>query len=322
MSETHIPVLRTEILEFVQPHSNGIYVDGTIGLGGHSFSILEKSSPSGRLIGIDLDENALALAKKRLHSFKDRLLLIHGNFAELRGLLDSCGISEVDGVILDLGVSSLQLDTPSRGFSFQSTGPLDMRMDKGLTRSASQIVNESSPERLIQIFREYGEERYAKQITQQIVNVRTETPIETTDQLAKLIEKVYSYKSNYSRDSLKKSNRGKRIHPATRVFQALRIAVNSELENLSQGLDAAISVLKSQGHLCVISFHSLEDRIVKQHFRHCAKTCICSPKTPVCICKHEKVLDIVTTKPVQTSSGEVESNPRARSAKLRVATRV
>lgn len=322
MSETHIPVLRNEILIFLQPNSNGLYVDGTIGLGGHSICILKKLHPSGRLIGIDMDAEALEVAKNRLHSFKDRLRLIHGNFAELQRLLNTCGISKVDGVLLDLGVSSLQLDTPERGFSFQNIGPLDMRMDMRMSTSASQIVNQSTSEKLIQIFKEYGEERYAKQIAQQIVDVRKNTTISTTTQLAEIVERVYSYKVKYAKDSIKKQSRDNRIHPATRVFQALRIEVNSELKNLSQGLDAAISVLKSGGHLCVISFHSLEDRIVKQHFRQWAKTCICPPKTPVCICKHEKLLDVVTRKPVIPSQDEIDANPRARSAKLRVATRV
>ena len=322
MSESHIPVLRNEILYYLRPNPEGLYVDGTIGLGGHSICILKKSGPSGRLIGIDMDESALAVAEKRLCSFNDRLTLIHGNFAELQKLLNSCGISDVDGVLFDLGVSSLQLDTPDRGFSFQKMGPLDMRMDMQLSTSGTQIVNESSSEKLIQIFKEYGEERYAKQIAQQILDIRKNTPIRTTIQLSEIVEKVYSYKVKYTKYKLKKQNNENRIHPATRVFQALRIEVNSELKNLSQGLDAAISILKSEGYLCVISFHSLEDRIVKQKFRHYAKNCICPPKTPVCICKHEKLLNIVTRKPVLPSQEEIDANPRARSAKLRVATRV
>ncbi len=322
MSETHIPVLRNEILDFLTPSPNRVYVDATIGLGGHSFYILKSSFPTGRLIGIDLDESALAIAEKRLHPFKDRLILIHGNFAELKSLLDAFGINKVDGVLLDLGVSSLQLDTPDRGFSFQHLGPLDMRMDVQLDTSAAQIVNESTPDELIQIFREYGEERYAKQIVHHIAKVRTETPITTTLQLAETVEQVYSKKLKHSKEYRKNSNRVKRIHPATRTFQALRIQVNGELNNLVRGLDAAISILKPGGHLCVISFHSLEDRIVKQKIRHYARTCICPPKTPVCICEHEKALNVVTRKPVLPSQSEIDANPRARSAKLRVATRV
>lgn len=322
MSETHIPVLRNEILDFLNPNPDGVYVDATIGLGGHSYSILKKSFPTGRLIGIDLDESALAIAKKRLYPFKDRSILIHGNFVELKCLLNTFGISKVDGVLLDLGVSSLQLDTYDRGFSFQHLGPLDMRMDMQLATSAAQIVNNCTPDELMQIFKEYGEERYTKQIVQQIVRVRKETPITTTLQLAEIVEQVYSNKLKSSRESRKMKNKVKRIHPATRIFQALRIQVNGELDNLANGLGAAVSVLKVGGHLCVISFHSLEDRIVKQKFRHYASCCICPPKTPVCICTHEKTLDIVTSKPVLPSQSEIDANPRARSAKLRVATRV
>ncbi len=319
MSETHIPVLRNEILDFFKPIPKGVYVDATIGLGGHSLSILKTSIPSCRLIGIDLDENALAIAEKRLHQFKERISLIHGNFAELQALLNTRGINKVDGVLLDLGVSSLQLDTPERGFSFQHLGPLDMRMDMQTATSATQIINKSTPDQLIQIFRDYGEERFAKQIVQHIVKVRTETPITTTLQLAELVEQVYSKKVKHTKGS---QNKVKRIHPATRIFQALRIQVNGELHNLARGLDTAVSVLKSGGQLCVISFHSLEDRIVKQKFRHYASRCICPPKVPTCICKHEKTLDIVTKKPVLPSQSEIDANPRSRSAKLRAATRV
>ena len=322
MSETHIPVLRNEILDFLSPNPNGVYVDATIGLGGHSYSILKTSFPTGRLIGIDLDENALAIAEQRLYSFNDRLILKHGNFGELKSLLDTCGISKVDGVLLDLGVSSLQLDSPDRGFSFQHLGPLDMRMDMRLATSAEQIVNNSTPEQLIQIFNEYGEERFTKQIVQRIVQVRTERPITTTLQLAEIVEQVYNKKNQHSKESRKLKNKMKRIHPATRVFQALRIQVNGELNNLRRGLDAAVSVLKTGGHICSISFHSLEDRIVKQKFRLYASNCVCPPKTPVCICTHEKTLEIVTSKPVLPSQSEIDANPRARSAKLRVACRV
>lgn len=322
MTETHIPVLRNEILDFLNPNPNGVYLDATIGLGGHSYSILKTSVPTGRLIGIDIDESSLAIAKQRLYRFKDRFILKHGNFGELDSLLATCGIYEVDGVLFDLGVSSLQLDTSDRGFSFQHLGPLDMRMDLRLVTSAALIVNNCSPDQLIHIFKEYGEERYAKQIVRRIVQVRTEKPITTTLQLAEIVEQVYSKKPQHSRDSRKLKNKMKRIHPATRIFQALRIQVNGELNNLRRGLDAAVSVLKVGGNICAISFHSLEDRIVKQKFRHYASTCICPPKTPVCICTHEKTLEILTSKPVLPSQSEIDANPRSRSAKLRVASRV
>ena len=322
MTETHIPVLRNEILEFFEPIPNGVFVDATIGLGGHSLSILETSAPSCRLIGIDLDESALAIAEKRLFHFKDSICLIHGNFAQIQGLLKPYGIKKVDGVLIDLGVSSLQLDTPERGFSFQHLGPLDMRMDMRTATSATQIVNNSKPDQLIQIFKDYGEERLAKQIVDHIVEVRKETPITTTLQLAEIVERVYFKKAKRSKESHYHRNKVNRIHPATRIFQALRIQVNGELDNLDHALDGVISVLKHGAHLCVISFHSLEDRIVKQKFKHYAKSCICAPKTPVCICNHEKTIDVVTKKPVLPTEIEIDANPRSRSAKLRVARRV
>lgn len=322
MSEAHIPVLRDEILDFLKPKPEGVYVDGTIGLGGHSLCILKQSSPTGRLIGIDMDANALTIAEKRLHNFKGRLSLIHGNFSQLQHLLKTQGINEIDGILLDLGVSSLQLDTPDRGFSFQHLGPLDMRMDLQRSTSAAQIVNEWTFEKLSTIFKEYGEERYAKRVARHIVSARSEKPITSTLELAEIVESAYPTKAKRSRTHASHTEKGWRIHPATRVFQALRIEVNAELKNLRLGLDAAVSMLKSGGSLCVISFHSLEDRIVKRRFQHFAKSCICPPKTPICICEHQQVLQVVTNKPVLPSEGEIEANPRARSAKLRVAIRV
>ena len=322
MSETHIPVLRNEVVDFLKPKSEGVYVDATVGLGGHSWWILEQSSPSGRLIGIDLDVHALAIVEKRLKIFKERFSLVQGNFAQIHRLLLEFGISEVDGVLLDLGVSSLQLDSPDRGFSFQRAGPLDMRMDVEMSICAADIINDWPSERLADIFRKYGEERFAKRIADKIVSVRKKKSIETTLQLAGIIENVYSY--NNTRSKLKQPHklRNRSIHPATRVFQAIRIAVNMEFDNLSEGLDGAVAALKPGGVLCVISFHSLEDRIVKRHFHKCAKSCICPPKIPICICEHKKRLDIVTNRPIVPSEKEIASNPRARSAKLRVATRV
>ena len=322
MSETHIPVLRNEVIDFLKPKPEGIYVDATIGLGGHSLYILKESHPTSRLIGIDMDANALAIAEKRLQAFKERFILIHGNFAQLQQLLKTHRINEVDGVLLDLGVSSLQLDTPNRGFSFQHLGPLDMRMDVRMPTSAAQIVNESSPDKLIKIFKEYGEERYAKRIVRHIVVARAEKPITSTLQLAEIVAGTYSTKEKHSKTSELHAHKKRQIHPATRVFQALRIEVNAELYNLVLGLDAAVTVLKPGGCICVISFHSLEDRIVKRQFRQLAKTCICPPKIPICICEHQQVLQVVTNRPILSSASEIEANPRARSAKLRVAIRV
>lgn len=318
MSETHIPVLRNEVINFLKPKPNGVYLDATIGLGGHSQHILQQSHPTGRVFGIDLDVNALAFTEKRLHDYKDRLTLIHGNYAQLSELLENYGLKEVDGVLLDLGVSSLQLDTPNRGFSFQRMGPLDMRMDKGMSISAAHIINNYTSDKLIRIFKEYGEEQFANRIVRNIINKRLEKPITTTLQLAEIVEKVYPKKLKPPYHNKKTSN----IHPATKVFQALRIEVNAELDNLTLGLEAALLKLKPGGCLCVISFQSLEDRIVKRFFQQGAKHCICPPKTPICICEHEQVLHIITKKPILPSDKETETNPRSRSAKLRVATKI
>ena len=317
MDRQHIPVLCDTVLEFLKPKSTGIYVDGTVGLGGHSSAILNASAPNGRVIGIDLDPEALVIAKERLYAFGDRCCLINGNFAEMHVLLAEYSIGAVDGILLDLGVSSLQLDTPHRGFSFNHTGPLDMRMGIGrklddnqeVVPAAMQVVNDSPMDTLIDIFRRYGEERFAKRIAARIVETRQGTAITATTQLAEIVKSVVPQK-------------GSKIHPATRVFQALRIHVNRELENLETGLDSAISLLKPGGHLCVIAFHSLEDRIVKRRFQTCAKACICPPKTPICICDHEPSLQILTKRPVVPDVSAIQHNPRARSAKLRAARKL
>lgn len=309
MDTQHIPVLRNEVLGFLKPKSDGIYVDATVGLGGHSASILEKSSPNSRVIGIDLDGDALEIARVRLHTFTDRYLLIQGNFARMVTLLRNCSIDAVDGILLDLGVSSLQLDTPSRGFSFSHKGLLDMRMDPRQALLAVQVVNDSAIDTLIDIFKRYGEERFARQIAYRIVAARQQEPITTTTRLAEIVKAAIPRKASS-------------IHPARRVFQALRIYVNAELENLDTGLDAAISLLKPGGCLCVITFHSLEDRIVKRRFQRCARACICPPKTPLCICEHEPSLQILTKRPVLPAADEVQDNRRARSAKLRAARKI
>ncbi len=317
MDRQHIPVLCDKVLEFLKPTSTGIYVDGTVGLGGHSSAILSASAPNGRVIGIDLDAEALVIAKERLRAFGDRCRLINGNFAEMPVLLEAYAICAVDGILLDLGVSSLQLDTPSRGFSFNHTGPLDMRMGIGrkldenqeVVPTAMQVVNDSPMDTLVDIFKRYGEERFAKRIATRIVEARRQMPITTTTHFAEIVKKAVPRKTF-------------KIHPATRVFQGLRIHVNKELENLEAGLDAALSLLKPGGHLCVIAFHSLEDRIVKRRFQTCAATCICPPKTPVCICDHEPSLQILTKRPIVPDVSAVQQNPRARSAKLRAARKL
>ena len=301
------------MVEFLNPKPEGVYVDGTVGLGGHSAAILKISAPTGHLIGIDLDVEALAVAENRLYTFGERSSLINGNFAEMDVLLAKHSVHTVDGILLDLGVSSLQLGTPHRGFSFNHTGPLDMRMNLGrgldstkqATLTAMQVVNDSTMDVLVDIFRRYGEERFAKRIADRVVRARQQEPITTTTQFAEIVKKAVPQKTF-------------KIHPATRVFQALRIHVNAELENLRSGLDVAISLLKPGGCLCVITFHSLEDRIVKRCFQTCAKTCICPPKTPICICEHKRSVEIVTKRPVLPEGDEIQQNPRARSAKLRV----
>ena len=313
MNTHHIPVLCDKVVDFLNPKPGGVYIDGTVGLGGHSAAILKTSAPDGRVIGIDLDVEALTVANDRLHTFGERYALINGNFTEMDVLLERHSIQAVDGILLDLGVSSLQLDTPHRGFSFNHTGPLDMRMNLGqgldsneeTALTAMQVVNDSTMDVLVDIFRRYGEERFAKRIARRIVQARQQGSITTTTQLAEVVKRAVPQTAS-------------KIHPATRVFQALRIHVNTELENLVVGLDVAISLLKSGGCLCVITFHSLEDRIVKRYFQMCAKTCVCPPKTPICICEHSRSVEIITKRPVLPGVAEIQYNPRSRSAKLRV----
>ena len=317
MDTHHVSVLCDKVIGFLSPKPEGVYIDGTVGLGGHSTAILETSAPNGRVIGIDLDVEALTIAKSRLHVFGERYSLINGNFAEMDVLLERHSVHAVDGILLDLGVSSLQLDAPHRGFSFNHTGPLDMRMnarqvlnrEREAALTAMQVVNDSPMDVLVDIFKRYGEERFAKRIAHRIIQTRRETPIATTTQLAEIVKQAVPHGVS-------------KIHPATRVFQALRIHINAELENLAMGLDVAIQLLKPGGCLCVIAFHSLEDRIVKHRFRTCARTCICLPKTPICICEHTASLEILTKRPILPDAVEVQHNPRARSAKLRVARKL
>lgn len=318
MDTHHIPVLCDKVIDFLSPKSDGVYIDGTVGLGGHSAAILETSAPNGRVIGIDLDVEALTIAKSRLHVFGERSSLINGNFAEMDVLLETRhSIHAVDGIVLDLGVSSLQLDTPHRGFSFNHTGPLDMRMNAGQMLNseretdftAMRVVNNSPMDALVDIFKRYGEERFARRIAHRIIQTRQETPIMTTTQLAEIVKQAVPKGVS-------------KIHPATRVFQALRIHINAELENLETGLDIAIQLLRQGGCLCIITFHSLEDRIVKHCFQKCARTCICPPKTPICICEHTASLEILTKRPISPDAVEVQHNRRARSAKLRVARKL
>jgi 16S rRNA (cytosine1402-N4)-methyltransferase len=298
--------MAAEVLEYLNPHRSGIYLDGTLGGGGHARLILEASAPDGRLIGLDRDAAALAAAKASLIEFGPRVILRQGNFANMGDHLDHLGVKEVDGILLDLGVSSHQLDSPGRGFSFREEGPLDMRMNPAEGVSAATVIAEADTEELKRIFRDYGEERWAGKIARKIVSTRGFQPIVTTSQLANLVSRT-----------VPGGRVPQRIHPATRVFQALRIHVNGELDNLRSGLEEAWRRLTSGGRLVVISFHSLEDRIVKQVFRTLATGCTCPPRFPECVCGKLPIVNILTRKAVRASEEEISFNPRSRSAVLR-----
>lgn len=302
---THIPVLYQEALRGLQIQPGGHYIDGTLGGGGHAAGILEESSPDGRLLGIDADPTAIVICAERLAEYGPRVTLVNTNFARLAEIASQYGFWPADGILLDLGLSSLQLANGERGFSFQLEGPLDMRFNPHQGKPASELVNRLSITELADILHRYGEERRPQRIAQAIVAAR---PIHTTRQLAEVVARAVG-------------RRGK-IHPATRTFQALRIAVNDELSALSQALPQAVELLAPQGRLVVISYHSLEDRLVKRFYRQESKDCICPPKVPVCRCDHRATLEIVTKKPVTPSGLELGANPRCRSARLRVAARL
>ncbi|MEI8316286.1 MAG: 16S rRNA (cytosine(1402)-N(4))-methyltransferase RsmH, partial [Verrucomicrobiota bacterium] len=295
----HLPVLLKEVVEQLRPQRGGLYVDCTVGGGGHAEEILRASAPDGRLIGLDCDDEALAASRERLAAHEGRVQLTHANFAELQETLMSLGVTAVDGLVFDVGVSSRQFDEPSRGFSFQREGLLDMRMDRSTGQSAQDVIRDASVDELVRIFRVYGEERRARAIALRINRERVRQPITTTTQLAGVVEQVLGPKRSG-------------IHPATRVFQALRIQVNRELENLERGLVAAVNVLKSGGRVAVISFHSLEDRIVKQFFVRMSTGCVCPPQLVGCSCGRKEVMRLVTRKPVTPTSEEAQQNPRAR----------
>jgi len=302
----HVSVMAEEVMQYLQPHSGGVYLDGTLGGAGHARLILEASSPDGVLIGMDRDTEALAAAQRELASFGERVVLRQGNFSDMCTQLDQLEIAAVDGILLDLGVSSHQIDSPERGFSFREDGPLDMRMNPKEGVSAATVVAETEAGELKRIFRDYGEERWAGKIARAIVTDREKTPFVTTLQLADLISRVVP------------AGRGpQRIHPATRVFQALRIHVNGELDSLRTALDTVWLRLKTGGRLVVISFHSLEDRMVKQAFRALATGCVCPPRLAVCACGEQPSVRVLTRKAVRATESETENNPRARSAVLR-----
>ena len=306
----HVSVLLKECIDNLNIRPDGIYLDGTLGLGGHSFEIASRLD-TGLLVGIDRDETAIERAGRRLAPFGDKVRLVHGNFADAAQILDSLGIGAADGMLFDLGVSSPQLDEVQRGFSYMGEAPLDMRMDTGESLSAFELVNTWPEERLSRILWDYGEERYARRIAHAVVTAREEKPVETTQELVAII------KSAMPAAALREKQ-----HPAKRSFQAIRIAVNDELGAVARMMETAPDRLKLGGRLCVISFHSLEDRIVKQGIAARENGCTCPREAPICTCGFVQTLKSVTRKPILPTAEEIEANPRARSAKLRVAERV
>ena len=306
----HVSVLLAECIENLNIRSDGIYVDGTLGLGGHSYEIASRLR-EGRLIGIDRDPSAIERAGKRLEPFRDRITLVHGNFGDVAQILDELGIAGVDGMLFDLGVSSPQLDEAERGFSYMLEAPLDMRMDSTAALSAYEVVNTWSEERLNRILWDYGEERYARRITAAILAAREKAPIQSTAELVEII-----------RGAMPAAALREKQHPAKRSFQAIRIAVNDELGEVERMMETAPDKLSPGGRLCVISFHSLEDRIVKTGIARRENGCTCPREAPVCTCGFVRTLRSVSRKPILPSEEEIERNPRSRSAKLRVAERV
>ena len=301
----HRPVMVQEVLELLAVTRGGTYIDGTVGEGGHAEAILGQATEEGRLLGLDLDDGALETAEARLESWQDSVLLVKHSYSHMDEVASQTGLGQVDGVLLDLGLSSFQLEGSGRGFSFLQDEPLDMRFDASEGETAQDIANAYPQERLTSIIAGYGEEPRARAIARAIVQGR---PFSSSHQLADVIAGVVG--------------RTRRVHPATRTFQALRMAVNSELDRLRAGIDSAIGLLKPGGRLAIISYHSLEDRIVKQAFVHEAKNCVCPPRAPACTCGHVASLRLLTRRPINPSMKEVQANPRSRSARLRAAEKL
>src|SRR5712675_1161479 len=301
----HRPVLLRETIELLAAERGGLFVDCTVGLGGHSEAILQ-ASPDAQVLGIDRDEEALGLAMERLAQYGSRFRSVHADFRELTRVLATAKVRQVRGVVADLGVSSLQLDSPGRGFSFRQEAPLDMRMDISSGETAAELLGRLSEVEIAKIIFEYGEERRSRRIARWIVERREQgAPVETTRDLASLVERAVGF------------SKQRRIHPATRTFQALRIAVNSELENLDRFVTDAVDLLEPEGRLAVISFHSLEDRIIKRTLGKLSGRCQCPPRLPKCMCGAQKTVEILTRRPIVADEEEISANPRARSAKLR-----
>lgn len=302
----HVPVLYHEIINALAPYSGGLYIDGTLGAGGHAWGILNASNPDGKLLGIDLDSQALVVANRRLSLFSDRAILRQGSYTEMKTFSKELGWNFIDGIILDFGVSSIQLDTQDRGFSFQADAPLDMRFGNQISITAADIVNTYPEKELADIIWRYGEEKFSRKIARWICENR---PIHTTTELANLVKKAYGKQVS-------------QIHPATRTFQAIRIAVNQELRAIETVIPIAIDLLKPGGRLAIISFHSLEDRLVKTIFKQESKNCICPPEQPICTCNHKARIKEINKKPIEANQIEKSENPRSRSAKLRIAEKL
>lgn len=311
MDFKHIPVLLEEVLDGLKIKEDGIYLDGTLGGAGHSLEIVKRLGPEGKLIGVDQDKNALEKASQVLEEYKDRVILVHDNYENIDKILDRLGIDKIDGILLDIGVSSHQLDESSRGFSHNNDAVLDMRMDETSSFTAYDLVNTYSEKELEDVLFNYGEERWARRIAKFIVEERKEKPIRTTLELVTVIKKA-----------IPKDARKDGGHPAKRTFQGIRIEVNRELDVLKESIPKMVGRLKTGGRIAIISFHSLEDRIVKNEFRDLFNDCTCPAEFPQCICDKEREVEIITRRPIVASKEELEYNPRARSAKLRVAEKL
>lgn len=306
----HIPIMLDEVIEGLDIKPDGIYVDGTLGGGGHSYEIAKRLVSGGRLIGIDQDEAAIKAAGARLSGFGDRVTIVRSNYAQMVSVLQSLGIEQVDGILLDLGVSSHQLDNAERGFSYMEDAPLDMRMDRRQEKTAGDIVNFYSQAELTRIIRDYGEDKFAAKIAAKIIGFRENKPVETTGELAEIIKSAIPMKYRLTGG-----------HPAKRTFQAIRIELNRELEILEESIEGMLDILSDRGRMAVITFHSLEDRIVKSAFRKAESPCTCPPDFPICVCGKKSKGFVASRKPLIPSDEETERNPRAKSSKLRIFVR-
>jgi len=306
----HIPIMLDEVIEGLDIKPDGIYVDGTLGGGGHSYEIAKRLVSGGRLIGIDQDEAAIKAAGARLSGFGDRVTIVRSNYAQMVSVLQSLGIEQVDGILLDLGVSSHQLDNAERGFSYMEDAPLDMRMDRRQEKTAGDIVNFYSQAELTRIIRDYGEDKFAAKIAAKIIGFRENKPVETTGELAEIIKSAIPMKYRLTGG-----------HPAKRTFQAIRIELNRELEILEESIEGMLDTLSDRGRMAVITFHSLEDRIVKSAFKKAESPCTCPPDFPICVCGKKSKGFVASRKPLIPSDEEMERNPRAKSSKLRIFVR-